>query len=321
MKTYPDTVILTQCITDMLPKEDAPIKIVSRHEFIYSSTFPVEIVTCKTVRGEQLSLFCKYLGGKRPNNYGHHGGVEYEAKIYEGILDKTSCSTIRYYGQCNIPGSSETLMVLEYIGATYRMNKTIEPEPLPVAAKWIGIFHHLNEGNAPAFVTVYDRSYYSGWSSRFRNLTSRHYEKYPWIERISNFFDDNMDSMLSGDLTIIHGEYYPHNVLMKNGIIYPIDWESAAIAPGEIDLASLTEKWESDIANRAIEAYKKNRWPNGIMPVNEFEKRFLLSKLYFIFRWWSEFGMNSDFTKSEPYQRLLLLSQRAGVHDLTSTAF
>jgi hypothetical protein len=309
MKTFPDTHILTQHLSDILPAEYLPIEIVSRVDYIESSTYPVEIVNCKTGSGEQLNLFCKYLGGRGPNNHGHRGGVRYEAKMYERVLVQSPCSKIRYYGQFNTTNDLETALIFEFMGSSLHLNKSMEADPLSKGAEWIGKFHHLQQGNAPAFVTLYDRKYYRGWSDRFRNLVSHQYEQYPWFETVADFFDANIAILLSGNQTIIHGEYYPHNILLKDGITYPVDWESAAVAAGEIDLASLIERWDEDATQLAIETYKKNRW-NGTGPDEAFEKRLLLSQLYFIFRWWSEFGTQKD---PSIFQRLLQLSKKAEI--------
>src|SRR5207302_1086495 len=72
-----------------------------------------------------------------------------------------------------------------------------------------------------------------------------------------------LPAALGGRPTILHGEYYPSNILARRAAAYPIDWESAAIGPGEIDLASLTEGWPAPIQARAIEAYRQARWPDG----------------------------------------------------------
>jgi thiamine kinase-like enzyme len=96
---------------------------------------------------------------------------------------------------------------------------------------------------------------------------------------------------------------------MKEGIIYPVDWESAAVAPGEIDLASLIEGWDKDIANRVIESYRKNRWPSGNLPVGLFEKRLLLSQIYFHFWWWPE----KKEVNEKAFIKLKQFAQEAGV--------
>ena len=43
----------------------------------------------------------------------------------------------------------------------------------------------------------------------------------------------------------------------------PADWESAALAAGEIDLASLTWGWEDDVASLCEQQYCLVRWPDG----------------------------------------------------------
>ena len=43
----------------------------------------------------------------------------------------------------------------------------------------------------------------------------------------------------------------------------PIDWESAALAAGEIDLASLTSGWDADLAALCEQEYCLARWPEG----------------------------------------------------------
>ena len=86
--------------------------------------------------------------------------------------------------------------------------------------------------------------------------------------------------------TIIHGEFYPHNVLLKSRVIYPIDWESAAIAASEIDLGTLTEGWSPEIAGPCEIEYQRARWPGGTPP--EFYRRLAAARLYLSFRWLGE---------------------------------
>ena len=73
---------------------------------------------------------------------------------------------------------------------------------------------------------------------------------------------------------------------MQDGVIYPVDWESAAIAAGEIDLASLTDRWPSSIIEQCELEYQHARWPQGA-PV-EFERRLTTARLYLHFRWLGE---------------------------------
>ncbi len=49
--------------------------------------------------------------------------------------------------------------------------------------------------------------------------------------------------------TLIHGEFYPSNVLVAGARIAAVDWEMAGIGPGVLDLAALANGW--GVAERA----------------------------------------------------------------------
>ena len=92
-----------------------------------------------------------------------------------------------------------------------------------------------------------------------------------------------MAALLAPSPTIIHSEYYPMNILLQEGMIRPVDWESAAIAAGEIDLASLTENWPTNIVQECELDYQRARWPAG--PPADFERTLGAAQFYLSFRW------------------------------------
>jgi Phosphotransferase enzyme family len=96
-------------------------------------------------------------------------------------------------------------------------------------------------------------------------------------------FEDVVPLLLDCPLTIIHGEYYPPNILWREEVIYPVDWESAAVAAGEIDLAALTEGWPPGFVEQCELEYQRARWPEG--PPTGFERRLAAARLYLHFRW------------------------------------
>ena len=116
--------------------------------------------------------------------------------------------------------------------------------------------------------------------------------------------------LLAPPQTVIHGEYYPQNVLAQEGVIYPVDWESAAVAAGEIDLASLTEGWPAEFARRCEEEYALARWPEGAPP--EFERTLAVARLYFPLRWLGHAGTLTP-ERSRFLDRLRLAGERLGL--------
>ena len=48
--------------------------------------------------------------------------------------------------------------------------------------------------------------------------------------------------------SFIHFEYTPHNLMMQNGAITPIDFEQATMGPAEFDLVALLKSPEADLS-------------------------------------------------------------------------
>ena len=292
MNLLPDDLLLSEQLSTLQYYANSrveKIEILAREHYVGSSTFPAEIVTCKLNDGKIISLFCKYLFGTEFEDFGHRGGVKYESIIYNEVLKAIPLSIPKYYGYCIFPASTDGVLILENLQDSVRLFETLEPEvSLKDAACWIAKFHSQWEGRSFDCLKVYDESFYRLWGDEVRRLSHKIEKEHPWIIHLCTFFIDNLDLLISGPQTIIHGEYYPKNILIKNKIVYPIDWESAAMATGEIDLASLIEGWDEPEARGAIEAYKETRWGEIKKVPDKFERTLLLCQIYFYFRWFTE---------------------------------
>jgi hypothetical protein len=156
-----------------------------------------------------------------------------------------------------------------------------------LAARWIGRFHNATEerhsGASMRFLKRYDAEYYLGWARRTSLLAGRLRPRLPWLTTLCGRFEDVVPLLLASPPTVTHGEYYPPNVLIRGGTVYPIDWESAAVAAGEIDLVTLTEAWGAEIERQCKVEYQQARWPKG--PPADFERRLCAAQLYLQFRW------------------------------------
>jgi len=62
-----------------------------------------------------------------------------------------------------------------------------------------------------------------------------------------------------------------------------VDWETAAIAPGEIDLATLTEGWPPEVSRQFEAEYQRARWPGG-SPAG-FQRNLDVARVYMQLRW------------------------------------
>lgn len=265
--------------------------ILDRQPNTYASTFPSEVVRCQPANGSELRLLCKYgadhsssLSGRT----GHKGGVPYEAAAYRHLLRTSRATTAKFYGAHKDVHSGDTWLILEYLDDSVRLRKMREfSAAMCLAARWIGRFHRTTEERlseaSMRFLSRYDAEYYLGWARRTSWLTGHLRQRFSWLTPLCGRFEEAVALLLASPQAVIHGEYYPSNVLFRAGTVYPIDWESAAVAAGEVDLATLTEDWGTKIERQCELEYRRARWPEG-SPA-DFERRLCSARLYLQFRW------------------------------------
>jgi hypothetical protein len=253
---------------------------------IFASTFPAEIVRCTFVDGRRVELLCKYSAGKQSDSGGHRGGVAYEAMVYRCLLGPLGVSTARFYGEYTEPGTGDHWLFVEYLGTAVRADEAPDPAgALLAGARWAGELQTLAQREpeiASVPLTEYTIDYYVHWARRTREFGAARADDYPWLADVCRGFEE-IARAFAGPDSVIHGEYTPHNLLVDDGVIRPVDWESAARALGEIDVAGLTEGWPDDVASACVEEYQRVRWPDGA-PANASE-RLDFARVYWALRW------------------------------------
>jgi thiamine kinase-like enzyme len=292
------------------------VRILDRQANVYKSTCPSEIVTCQFDDGSKLRLLCKYAVEYGYNTFSHRGGVAYEVEVYRDVLQPLQVSTPAFHGAHIDKTTGQTWLILDYLDKSIRVNK--EPATMGLTARWIGQFHAANEklmqsASIPTLNT-YDADYYIGWARRTSQFAGHWHQHFPWLDALCERFEELVNSLLAPKPTIIHGEYTPENILIRNGIIYPVDWESAAIAVGEIDLAMLTDGWDPETIQQCEIEYKRVRWPAGV-PTN-FERTLNTARLYVQFRW---LGDRPERTTHKDmlwrFKKLRSASERLGIKE------
>ncbi len=248
-----------------------------------ASTFPSEIVTCRADDQEELVLLCKYPSGRPDRSHDHRGGLARELAVYRRVLEPLGVTTPRCYGaEAALTGSGPWL-VLEYVSGDKRMSQRRSPS----AAAWLGRFHrqaasHIGTLPGGLFKT-YDQAYYLGWARRTAEYAGHLHAAFPWLQSLCDRADRATAMIDRLPVTFVHGEYYCRNIMRQQEMIRPIDWESGAIAFGEIDLAALTDHARPDVVEQCQAAYQRARWPEGV-PTG-FEERYNLARLYLQLRW------------------------------------
>ncbi len=109
------------------------------------------------------------------------------------------------------------------------------------------------------------------------------HQQLPWLAPLCSRVEMLADAFAALPRTVIHGEFTPHNTLIRGEDVCPIDWESAAIAIGEIDLAGLTDGWPSEVVLDCELEYQRARWPQSASP--DFKRTLDMARLYWDLLW------------------------------------
>jgi aminoglycoside phosphotransferase (APT) family kinase protein len=240
-------------------------------------------------------VFCKYGTDDENGRPNHRHGVAYEAAVYRYLLEGSPLSVPRFYGTYTDQATAQPWLIVEYLDQAMPLNDAPEPETaLCQAAQWIGQFHTAGESclaHAPVpFLASYEPDFYVGWARRTARFTGYLHERYPWLPGLCRHFEE-LAPRLMAPTTVIHGEFEANNILIADATIYPVDWESAALGVGEIDLASLTWGWDAEIVRQCELAYQRTRWPGGAPA--DFWPRLAACRLYLHLRW---LGDRPDWT-------------------------
>jgi hypothetical protein len=289
LPTLPDLTAGLAELLDGAGAGDRKLTILGRQRNVHASTFASEIVTYRLAGGSVRRLLCKYGAGPTDAVFGHKGGVVYEAAVYRDVLEplRDQAATAAFHGAREDPATGLTWLVIEYVEGSARLHLTADPAgALTRAASWLGRFQaaaELRGLGATCFLNSYDREYYLGWAHRTLEFARSLLPRLPWLPGLCRHFEELVERLLTLPPVVVHGEYYPKNVLIRGRCIYPVDWESAAWAAGEIDLATLTEGWPPDVVRRCERAYARARGPTGAPA--DFAWRLAACRVYGLLRW------------------------------------
>jgi Phosphotransferase enzyme family len=288
LEDFPDDESLSRGMATVLgitKRQAGGPTILARTPNLYASTSTSEIVTCRTGDGTIMRFLCKY--GAR-----HGGGecrrqsdpVAYEGVVYRMVLHPLGLTVPRCYGTYREANVGRTWLVLEYLENTIRVSHDPSGEVMISAADWLGRFHAAAEAQTATEMTPlrrHDAAYYRERARRALEFSADRTSG--WLQTVYERAERFVAPLLACASTVIHGEFYPQNVLVNTGRIAPVDWETAAVGAGEIDLASLVDGWPLEIARKCEEQYRHARWSS--QPPHDFDLALAAARVYWPLRW------------------------------------
>lgn len=255
----------------------------SRRRPLEAGTVPKDVLTIHTDQGVEV-VFCKHGSIGLADDRSRRRGVSFEEQVYRHFLEDLGAGTAALRGSYR-RGDGGVTLVLDEVRDAVRLSEAPR-KAIVEAAAWLGRFHSL--AGVPSTVVVdlfvHDADQLRCWVSRVVEFAAPLRGDYPWLESLCEQIIDAAQEVMSEPCCLLHGEYTVHNVLVGPGGICPVDWESAGIGPGEIDLAMLTENWPATTIARCAEAYDQARF-GGVRSRQERGLAVARGQLYATLRW------------------------------------
>lgn len=312
---------LLAALQKLIPAEALPsghgLEIVSRRRNEYTSSSRSEIVTVRQPSGACRELLVKYARTAPDPEPRCRQGIEYCDRVYRQLVARLPISHLTAWGLIRVGDPPVAGLVIDHLSPCLRVSEAPDESGIIAAAEWCGLFHRfggtIREDESLQFLGRYDRAHYRAWATRAMAIAGAVGSTPDWLARLCAAFEERCELLADAPATTIHGEFGPQNVLWQEGVIYPIDWESAAIGPGEIDLAALLFDWPADIVDRCIVAYWRAR---GEARPDSFAAVWDAATLFTALRWLPDFdgprGNAAGAPSGEPLRQSLAMLQRTG---------
>jgi aminoglycoside phosphotransferase (APT) family kinase protein len=192
-----------------------------------------------------------------------------EIEVYRDLLDGAGLGAPAYYGCSVDPRAGRYWLFIENVDGPV-LWQVGEFEVWEAAARWLARLHAAMApatGSPPASLLRYGPDVYRTWIDRARGFAEQ--PSTPWDDEtraavidLAARYDPVVERLAALPSTIVHGEFYPSNVLVQRRgdaiRIAPIDWEIAGVGPGLLDLAALTVgKWTPAERQALERAYRE----------------------------------------------------------------
>jgi hypothetical protein len=216
-----------------------PVAMFRRRTWEYHTSHPMQEIQVELTDGTTFDLLFKDLDTDRqlPEARRTRPAFLYnprrEIDVYRDVLSRADLDTPAFHGAVidDRRDSERYWLLIESVRGIPLWQ--CELDAWPAAARWLRTLHAQRFDNLPPSLLRHDEAYYALWMERAARFR-------PEVRAIEKNYRRVIDRLTALPVTFIHGEFYPSNVLVQDGQrIRPVDWETAAVGPGLIDLAAL----------------------------------------------------------------------------------
>jgi len=249
--------------------QSVAIREIQREPFVRSTSFSTERLHVLLNNNEWLEIFFKDLNpwhllddarsfrGKPELDRSYR-----ELQMYRDILPQLRLGTPQLYAWRWEPQHGSFWLFLEYVDSE-RLSRSGFQHWVE-AARWAARFHAAGRElpiTEASSLIHFDQNHYHYCAERLeQNFSKFNIDQQRVIRRALNHYEDILDHLVALPRYLIHGEFFGENVLIRPANveepIVVIDWETATIGPGYVDLVSISAgKWTPEQRRAIWQAY------------------------------------------------------------------
>jgi len=286
----------------------------------YCSSFALEELVVDLDNGVRLELMFKDLSWQALSDEARHTKLDFlynprrEIEAYRGILGIYQPDAPVCYGTVANDQAGYYWLFLEKVSG-------LELYQIGEFSTWLEVARALarmhSRSAAPTALLQaapsllrYNRDFYLTWIQRLAIELGNTTKASPSpvrhsIEWLAERYRLVIPRLLALPLTLIHGEFYPPNVLVQKRDehaaaslrVCPVDWEMAAIGPGLMDMAALVAgKWtDAERSSLALAYFESSSGDNTPATIDEFLAALDCCRLHQAIMWLSYFGRRRPY--------------------------
>jgi aminoglycoside phosphotransferase (APT) family kinase protein len=310
----------------------------SRRKSAYSSSCQITNLQVELDGGEWHSFVLKELNSTSwlPTAQQVRPAFLYDSQreihVYRNILSELGLGTPRYLGsQIDTENHRQWLMLERARGPL--LWQVGQDSCWQASAGWLATFHQCakqfsqqKKRAARTTLVDYGEEYFLEWAKRAERFLSIHLadsdaELARQFRKIFNRYDRVARFLSQLPRTLVHGEYYPSNVIIREDgrgrHVCPIDWELAGRGSGILDLAALSfGDWSPEKKGALIRAYREVLPPTNdlALTLQETHEAVEYGHLHFCMRqlgWASEWQPPDQHSKNWVEEALILAKKLA----------
>lgn len=190
-----------------------------------------------------------------------------EAWVYHHILGRSGGGGRGHSGRAPNPwavlvgkdGRPRGLLLERVDGAP--LTEVGSPRAWQTAARWLAEFHacRIPSRWRSGPLLLHDRALHERWLERAGNSGALDGLDATGRSGLTSAHRTALDLALAGSTVLLHGEFYPSNVVVRRGpagwTVHPVDWEMSGPGPAILDLAALTSGWSAGESRNIALAY------------------------------------------------------------------